>query len=115
MGEASIKVCRGLERVYNEIGRDLSANLLTISTDRTRPIAIDFRLVCPTGMLRLRPRSDVGLHGPSPAEPRPTGDLKVKRLAGDEPAVLCRARIQLPLALRVDLLLPPANMSFGVV
>ena len=25
-------MCRGLERVYNEIGRDLSANLLTIST-----------------------------------------------------------------------------------
>src|ERR1700757_1749785 len=35
MGEASIKTCRGLERVYNEIGRDLSANLLTISIDNT--------------------------------------------------------------------------------
>jgi len=44
MGEASIKVYRGLERVYNEIGRDLSANLLTISTDKT-PFAINSRLV----------------------------------------------------------------------
>ena len=35
IGEASIKACPGLERVYNEIGRDLSANLLTISTDQT--------------------------------------------------------------------------------
>jgi len=53
MGEASIKVYRGLERVYNEIGRDLSANLLTISTDKT-PFAINSRLVGKPEAIRKR-------------------------------------------------------------
>jgi len=55
MGEASIKACRGLERVYNEIGRDLSANLLTISIDNT-PFAINSRLANRNNALSVEPR-----------------------------------------------------------
>jgi len=62
MGEASIKVYRGLERVYNEIGRDLSANLLTISTDKT-PFAINSRLVG-NSEANFRVARDSGKYGP---------------------------------------------------
>jgi hypothetical protein len=59
--------------------------------------------------LSIHTSGDVGLHGPSPVEARPTGrDLICTSgglLATNLP--LLPRRLQLPVALRVDLLLPP--------